>query len=746
MSKFDKKSPKGSVPNWRLQICNRYDNRWFKCKLKPPKNGSSNIKYRLRKTPKKVKDVLSETNVQHLKKVYQSESNRLQLFLSPKRKTSKGPVHTATYELDNGCENNSMPVCATQLNKQNAISRKAEMCEVDATGVHRQAEQTSSTIAGCSNIYQGDKCDNASATGDNYSQEPFTPSQPHGPMHIGNSYKRSQQEEKVSDYTVHSSKIHNNMASGNPESGKQQLTMTAREEVSSAELEIQKLHEQLNKAEVGSVQRLLLEMRLDMKQDLFKMMGKIDKVVGTTDKLMSDVSQLKTDRTEMQSQITSVQETQSDEVDKLKNVTVSINNVQNQVRILKGMVQKHSQINLLSDMKTESQLLHNMQDDLLISGLDEEDNETETTTAELVTDFFTHTMKITQAISIRSAIRVGKATPRAVKVKLVNAKDKSEIFKNAKNLKNAKNNNDGAFYIDNALTPRLQEERRWSRYLMKYNKSLTGTGKRNMTFKKGKLLIDGHPFVPAVQPPDVNEVVYPLDEAHVSRIKLHRGKIIRKGNCVFIGYAVNANGIADVRAAYTKIARIHSDALSISCGYRLAGMDYPQLRGAVDDKEHGAGRTIYFMLENQNRHNKAIFVVRYFGNKHLGPIRYQLIRDAAKLALDQSDTVQDQQTQVLKVVGGQKSSEEDQEVVFKMPAPPSVGYISVASPRPFGKSTWGSVESVDTGGADSTGATDTNSVMSEHGIEFRARASSMDSALSYRSVNSTPGAISSVVK
>ena len=38
MSKFDKIIPKGSVPNCQLQIANRYDNSWFKCKLKPPKN------------------------------------------------------------------------------------------------------------------------------------------------------------------------------------------------------------------------------------------------------------------------------------------------------------------------------------------------------------------------------------------------------------------------------------------------------------------------------------------------------------------------------------------------------------------------------------------------------------------------------------------------------------------------------------------------------------------------------------
>ena len=37
-SKFDQKIPMGSVPNCRKEIPNRYGIRWFKCKLKPPKN------------------------------------------------------------------------------------------------------------------------------------------------------------------------------------------------------------------------------------------------------------------------------------------------------------------------------------------------------------------------------------------------------------------------------------------------------------------------------------------------------------------------------------------------------------------------------------------------------------------------------------------------------------------------------------------------------------------------------------
>ena len=37
-TKFDKKMSMGSVPNCQKEIANRYGIRWFKCKLKPPKN------------------------------------------------------------------------------------------------------------------------------------------------------------------------------------------------------------------------------------------------------------------------------------------------------------------------------------------------------------------------------------------------------------------------------------------------------------------------------------------------------------------------------------------------------------------------------------------------------------------------------------------------------------------------------------------------------------------------------------
>ena len=41
IAKFDKKIPMGSVPNCKKEIPAHHAIRWFKCKLKPPKNNKT---------------------------------------------------------------------------------------------------------------------------------------------------------------------------------------------------------------------------------------------------------------------------------------------------------------------------------------------------------------------------------------------------------------------------------------------------------------------------------------------------------------------------------------------------------------------------------------------------------------------------------------------------------------------------------------------------------------------------------
>ena len=279
--------------------------------------------------------------------------------------------------------------------------------------------------------------------------------------------------------------------------------------------------------------------------------------------------------------------------------------------------------------------MRDLRNNLIISGLDADDAdaETETTTAEMVTDFFTQTMKIGTPIPLDSATRIGKSEPRTVLVRLTDAKDKGSIFKHAKNLKDVKNNKDQAYYVNNQLTPRLQEEQRWFRQLRRMNANLTGTRKREMNLKNGKLYVDSVEYKPSIHPPPIGEAVFPLDLAHVNKMQLIKGDVQNKGRCHFVGYAVKTETLADVRAAYTRVKRDNPNALHIACGYRLPGVDFVSLRGVADDGEHGAGRTIYGVLEDQNTFGVALYVVRYYGNKHIGPVRFQLISAAAKTAL-----------------------------------------------------------------------------------------------------------------
>ena len=126
-------------------------------------------------------------------------------------------------------------------------------------------------------------------------------------------------------------------------------------------------------------------------------------------------------------------------------------------------------------------------------------------------------------------------------------------------------------------------------------------------------------------------------------------------------------------------------------------MDHISLCGYEDDDEHGAGCTIYKVLENKNTFNRAVFVVRHYGNKHLGPVHFQLIVGAAKSAI----------TRLESVINGNRAHTQPQTGVYpNAPAPwqavsnkpgsaktgdgaRNKEYALITSPRPFIQS-WGS--------------------------------------------------------
>ena len=53
-----------------------------------------------------------------------------------------------------------------------------------------------------------------------------------------------------------------------------------------------------------------------------------------------------------------------------------------------------------------------------------------------------------------------------------------------------------------------------------------------------------------------------------------------------------------------------------------------------DDKEHGAGRVLLNLMREEEVTNKLVVVSRWYGGEHLGPDRFNYIREAGKLALE----------------------------------------------------------------------------------------------------------------
>ena len=623
-----------------------------------------------RKTKKQRKDVITGGNANQLKKMYESEGRSMQLFLN---KHKEGDSWAGTEDSETDTE------VSVAIRPQRSHNTRPSV----------DAEQTNDASSG----------------------------------------RGANALPKESDL------INNVLKAGAATSTlyKRVETSTAKkssENSDSAMKEIRELEAKVAEKEEGTLERMFLEMRLDIKKDNIRLTKKIDSVTKTASNLDAEVRSLKEIQKEMDTRVNFTQDTQEEEKVRLNAAIKDIEGLNDQICVLQWLLQKQDQIIQLSKHNEEENKMRTMRNNLLILGLDEEDPETEASTAQMVTNFFTQTMKIEKNIPLQKASQIGKASPHTVLVQLQEEKDKGEVFKHVENLKGVTNSKDKPYFINNQLTPAKQEEEHRYRKMIKHHVSLAGVGKKDMKMHKGGLKVDGLKFVPPIKPPGVYETVFPLDRAHVDCMHVCKGDNQYKEGCKFIGYCVHIGSLADIRAAYTKVKRIHPSALHIACAYRIPGLDHVHLRGYVDDGEHGAGRAIYKVLEDTNSFNKAVFVVCHYRNKHLGPARFQLMSAAAKSSIAKFNS---------SAPGNNSSNHQDHR------PPPEEGnnhpwqaatgglsghrnceYINATSPHPFDTfkgslESWGSQESL------TTGVPTTWSKISSVAANFRVHANSLDS-------------------
>lgn len=119
----------------------------------------------------------------------------------------------------------------------------------------------------------------------------------------------------------------------------------------------------------------------------------------------------------------------------------------------------------------------------------------------------------------------------------------------------------------------------------------------------------------------------------IRELDIIKGESSTKHDSVFVGYVAEVFSTNHVENYYYHVKLLEPEATHIMCAFKLPGIDFTKVEGAIDDGEFAAGRTLLNFLYKHKEINKAIFVARYYGGKHLGPQRFLAIEQAADSAL-----------------------------------------------------------------------------------------------------------------
>ena len=236
-------------------------------------------------------------------------------------------------------------------------------------------------------------------------------------------------------------------------------------------------------------------------------------------------------------------------------------------------------------------------------------------------------------VRIESCYPVGTSMPPTLIVTLHSVREKDKIMKNKKSLKGVHNPDGKPYYINNYYLTDSLEKRRHYRQMIKQNEE-AGEEKVQMETYGNALLIDGQKYVCAIQPPNVQQILdMSIEEVQeVVNTKLENGPAIEKDDNKFIGYTICVKTLKEIQNANMRLRLSHPKARHIMCAFRIndEAEPYYNRSGCCDDGEHGASVKLLEILEGNAILQRAVFVVRYYSGKKLGPARFTCITEAAE--------------------------------------------------------------------------------------------------------------------
>ena len=272
---------------------------------------------------------------------------------------------------------------------------------------------------------------------------------------------------------------------------------------------------------------------------------------------------------------------------------------------------------------------------LITNGLDEDKEESYEKLSESLKSFFKDNLELEQEIMVNDAIRMGRGATRAVLVKLKRPNDKVLIFENASKLKGKENSKGKKYYIQDDTSDQQEETRRCYRELVQENLMKDETNRLKIKMSKGKIMVNSEILKPKVQPPMYAEILRKTEQELevLKAIKMVNGPEHLEKGSEYYTHICKVTKEEDVRQAYRKMRIKYADAMHITCAYRLNNPIGPYRQQAIDDQDHGVGRSLLKVMKSKEVTNLCCFLVRYYRGVHLGKRKFEIAESLVERAI-----------------------------------------------------------------------------------------------------------------
>lgn len=349
-------------------------------------------------------------------------------------------------------------------------------------------------------------------------------------------------------------------------------------------------------------------------------------------------SQIKKDKGKVRSHFQHFYKKEAVEKEEIKGLKEKVEVLSNVIIRMEGQLQDAN--DKILNMQARS-----MRKNLIVSGIEEPKHETSEQLLNAVERFIAEKLQVQQNVPLKVVHRlnyVDGSEYRPVIIKLADINHKQLLLSKGPNLKGLKNDKDRYYYLNEQLPDQLAEDRRYAQQWIKENRSKPVDNQLQMKIHKNRLRINNEPYVKKVKPPKAAEILRldPDDLATTKNASTIYGDSKLHEGSEFISYAAKITTVEQVRVAYRKLRIKYADATHISSAFRLDPPNGPFNQEGVDDGEHASGRCLLGLLQEHKVVNVAIFMVRFYGGKHIGGARFDITRNLAMKALQKIGAVQ----------------------------------------------------------------------------------------------------------